>query len=934
MMNFRAAEFALIWLAAGWIALATDILVFRLVCYFFIGATIQGLAILMHEGVHGMLFRSRSLNRWVAFACGVPALLSVSSYRVGHLPHHRCERCNSDPDELENYSQNPRVLSLLFMATLLFGELFGVFRVGPANLWKCSRSERSNIIVEYGILIAIIVSVAATVPLGVLLHVWIFPVLVGKQLTNVRTLSEHILTDKENRVSPTRTVVSNRFVSFFMCNLNYHVEHHLFPGIPCYNLPQLHHLLAEAFPQYNVPIYKSYSRFLWDLMAFVVKAFLGRQNSLTLSVTSITSWGYEKDEVGFPIQITTDNKEVDMKHFHNTLTTAILFFGSILYASRQTDTLVILHLNDTHSNLAPIGPRDANLNGTLGGVARAASIILGEQLSNQNVLTLHAGDSFIGDLFFNTSYGIAEFSMLRALNLGAMAVGNHEFDLTPVVLNAALDAAFAESGFPLLSANVNLEAAEVQPLKKYIAPYLVRQIGNTKVGIFGLTTPATNVLSQPSPAFVDSHIVEISAAIVDTLNAKGCSLIICLSHLGFSLDQAVASYVPGIHLIVGGHDHIKLDQPVPVQNAAGDTTYIVQANAFYLNVGRMKIAVGDGKMKILQYQMLDVDSNVPEVPELKAAVDGLIAGIEETYGPVYSQRIGYASEHFDEVATNLTANGYHDTPIGNLVTDAFRATFHTDIAFEVGGSTAEPIYQGPIVAADLFRVVGYGFNTHNGLGYRMATFKMSGEAIAAGIEFGLSTIEQDDEFLVQASGLSYTYNATRPVGNRATQIMVGNQALDPARSYSVAANEFVPLFLQYLQIPFDSLRVYNDSTEFQVLSAYVAALDTIHPVRRNNVVSPVHDSKNDLPRAFELKQNFPNPFNPATVISYQLPVSSHVTLKVYNLLGEEIAILIDERIEPGEHRVMFKATRLPSGVYFVRMTANNTHSVRKILLMK
>lgn len=88
------------------------------------------------------------------------------------------------------------------------------------------------------------------------------------------------------------------------------------------------------------------------------------------------------------------------------------------------------------------------------------------------------------------------------------------------------------------------------------------------------------------------------------------------------------------------------------------------------------------------------------------------------------------------------------------------------------------------------------------------------------------------------------------------------------------------------------------------------------------------------PDAFSLKQNYPNPLNPSTVISYQIATTSYVTLKVYNVLGEEVAALVDETEEPGEYSVRFDGSKLPSGVYFYRMNAGNFNAVEKLVLLK
>ncbi len=604
-------------------------------------------------------------------------------------------------------------------------------------------------------------------------------------------------------------------------------------------------------------------------------------------------------------------------------------------AVAQPDTLTIIHINDTHSNLAPIGPRDESLNGTLGGIARLATLIGSTKQSAPNVLTLHAGDSFIGDIFFNRFAGAVELGLLKAIGVDVMAVGNHEFDLTPACLQMALDSAFVGGGFPLVSCNIDLDNDTVCSLKAYIAPWTIIDRGGVRIGIFGLTTPATNVLSLPQPALVLEDVVTPSLAAIDSLKAHGCTVIICLSHMGIALDDQLAASLPGVNVFVGGHDHLKTATPHAIPNPGGDTTYVVQANAFYLNAGIMTIEVNGGSVRLIGYEMKDIDSSIPEEPGIAAAVNGFIAEIEATYGPLYTQRIGYAREDFEEVAACPSADGPMDTPVGNFVADAFRAALKTDVALEVGGSTAQKIFHGPLVAADLFRVVGYGFNTENGLGYHLVTMNMTGEALVMGLELGLSDIETDDEFLAQVAGMSYTYNAHRPIGSRVVAVEVGGAPVDPLRSYSVAANEFVPVFLAFKGIPFSDLHVCSeDTTEFQVLVAAVAATDTIAPYRAQRVTSPVRGDNAPLPGNFNLYQNYPNPFNPSTRISYELPEQMHVRMEVFDMSGRKVATLMEGVYPQGFHVVEWDAAGLASGIYLCRLTAGALSATRKIVLLK
>ncbi len=96
----------------------------------------------------------------------------------------------------------------------------------------------------------------------------------------------------------------------------------------------------------------------------------------------------------------------------------------------------------------------------------------------------------------------------------------------------------------------------------------------------------------------------------------------------------------------------------------------------------------------------------------------------------------------------------------------------------------------------------------------------------------------------------------------------------------------------------------------------------------------IHQTSSEIPDRFELKQNYPNPFNPKTVINYELRVTSQVSIKVYNSLGEEAGVLVNEKQNPGSYSVDFDGSGLTSGVYFYRLDAGNFTDVKKMMLIK
>ncbi len=614
-----------------------------------------------------------------------------------------------------------------------------------------------------------------------------------------------------------------------------------------------------------------------------------------------------------------------------------IFFVTVLIGTSSLfaqDTLTVMYVNDTHSNLTPHAPRDASLNGTQGGMARAASVIGLNKMTETNVLTLHGGDFSIGDLFYNFYFGVPELKLMKAIGFDAMVLGNHEFDLTPFTLMEAFDSAFTDGSFSILSANLNMDDPAVAHLRDFVNDYTIKNIGGIKVGIFGLTTPETNVFSLPSPAYIDESLPDIIGAMITLFLTNDCDFIICLSHLGIDLDKTLASAIPGVDLIISAHDHFILEEPAVISNIFNSKTYIVQAGAFYENVGKIQFEIDGSDVKYLNNQIIPLDESIPEEPTVKAALDELAAGIEYYVPGAYTQQIGYATEYFEEVAPSVYEGKAMDTPVGNLVTDAFRWKKGTDIAIQVGGSTAQPIYEGPIVPADVFRTLGYGFNTVNGLGYRMATFDINGTALYLAFETVLAMVELNDEMLPQVSGMVYDFDINRNPGERLNYMLIGGRQVNPVETYSVTGNEFLVAALQdVFQIPISNIQIEEELTEFQVLVEYISTLGTISP-QSDGRITDLKEEKDEVLMTFELEQNYPNPFNPSTTISFVIPGNQKVSLKIYNILGQEVATLVNKNLKAGKYNYTWNAKGMASGTYIYSLTTDKYQQAKKMILLK
>lgn len=130
-----------------------------------------------------------------------------------------------------------------------------------------------------------------------------------------------------------------------------------------------------------------------------------------------------------------------------------------------------------------------------------------------------------------------------------------------------------------------------------------------------------------------------------------------------------------------------------------------------------------------------------------------------------------------------------------------------------------------------------------------------------------------------------------------------------------------------------SVKFQNNFYVLGGLGPVGSAVDIVEKIVLGGAVG-VEDEKEIIPTVFKINQNYPNPFNPSTVISWQLPVNSHVLIKVYDILGREIKTLVDENKEAGYYKINFDGSSLASGVYIYRLTAGTFNSTKKMLLVK
>jgi 5'-nucleotidase/UDP-sugar diphosphatase len=483
-------------------------------------------------------------------------------------------------------------------------------------------------------------------------------------------------------------------------------------------------------------------------------------------------------------------------------------------SSSSADQLTILHTNDTHSHLFPFGPQDQ-----YGGMARMSTLI--KKLKRRNawegnpVLTLNAGDVFVGTFVFNKYLGYSELKIMEGL-YDAWCLGNHEFDLGLDALTGILSGAFAGDApiqIPTLCANIDRVKLEGHPLLQMVQTQMIQQVGDIKVGLLGVvTTDPYNYSDEVNGILTDPYVAAAENA--GLLKAEGCDVVICLSHLGNVPDIQGLSLVDGIDIIVGGHSHTALTEAQEVNGKI-----IVQAGEFNRYLGELKVDVKPEGVELLGYKLHPINRKVSPDPMLLNTLSNLRKGIysDPRFGPVYTKQVATAKWNLEERWEE--GNPHRDTALGNLVCDAIRDAVESGgftlgefpmASLEAMGYIAHRIYKGKVVGNDVMCTVPYGYDPGSGLGFKIDLVLLAGAQILAGLEYTVSMVDYTDDLSLQTSGLTFEYDSSKTPASTLEEILMGQGRIDPSSVkihgvpidpeglYQVAMNEQLVSFLASL----------------------------------------------------------------------------------------------------------------------------------------
>jgi len=290
---------------------------------------------------------------------------------------------------------------------------------------------------------------------------------------------------------------------------------------------------------------------------------------------------------------------MERRTFLATMGAATAMAGLPLSAQANPETvrLTLLHTNDTHSRIEPFGPGNGAISGK-GGIARRAMLVKELRKQLGNVLLLDAGDVFQGTPYFNRYKGALDYQLMSMVGYDAATLGNHDFDNGVDGLVAAM----AQAKFPFVNCNFEMKGAPA--LAKHVQPWLVKSMPGVKVGITGVCVDFKGLVAPKNhEGVVWLDPIEALKPVIKLLrDQEKVDMVVLLSHLGHDLkgtaldDLTLAAKLPGIDVIIGGHSHTFLEEPVRIKNEGGETL-IFQVGFGGVNLGRMDFTLAKGGVK-------------------------------------------------------------------------------------------------------------------------------------------------------------------------------------------------------------------------------------------------------------------------------------------------------------------------------------------------
>lgn len=518
---------------------------------------------------------------------------------------------------------------------------------------------------------------------------------------------------------------------------------------------------------------------------------------------------------------------------------ALVALGAAGVAEAEIVRLTVVHTNDIHGGIDPSGATfmSRDFPPRLGGGASMVTLL--ERVRRDvdrrggHLMVLDAGDIFQGTPVGTLTRGRAVVDFMNAAGYDAFALGNHDFDEGKENARELV----SRARFPAV--NANLVDAGTGETVDWVEPWIIKDFGNLRVGLFGLITPETKNMSFPAniAGLEFAPLAPAARRCVEELRREGVDVILGVGHVGIPYDPAqaladrqrdgwpaeddprataidMAHAVDGIDAFFAGHIHKGFDYAWidPVTH-----TYIFQTYGRGSGAGIVTLDIDTATNQIVGHRFWSERGYLVTFFEDEYWPDEGVAG---SIGAEIAQAEAGMDREIGRATGKFTRSGEGETPMGNAVCDAMLEETGADFAFSNLGGIRDEFGPGPITPRDVFKVLPFD--------NKMVVFSMSGALLREVVETRVSGTHSG----LYIAGGTVVYNPTRPDFDRVVSFTVGGEAWDPGRTYRVVTSDFLAqgnVDLKMLPGVPEDRKLYTGKTMREAFENWIARHSPVAP---------------------------------------------------------------------------------------------------------
>lgn len=480
----------------------------------------------------------------------------------------------------------------------------------------------------------------------------------------------------------------------------------------------------------------------------------------------------------------------------------------------------IVFTHDTHSHLNTFTTVVDGLETELGGFARMNTLIEAQRAQNPDTLVIDGGDFSMGTLIqtvFETQ--AAELRMLGYLGCDVTTLGNHEFDYRSKGLANMLTSAQASGDAvpAMVVCNVDWDTMEAEGLTEGqqrlkdafaaygVSDYTVLEKGDVDIAVVGVFGKDALACAPTCELKFEDPIEAVKQTVADIKANEDVDMIVCVSHSGTwedeskSEDELLAKAVPDLDLILSGHTHTEIEEPIQ-----HGSTYVVSCGEYGKNLGELTLTQqADGRWAMSAYELIPITSDIA----VHAATQQTIDSFMDTVDTDYLARFGYTkdqvlAENDIVFSTQKDLENIHEEHnLGDIIADAYVYAVENaadydgvpvDLAVVPSGTVRDTYARGDITVEQVFNSFSLGIGADGVPGYPLISVYLTGREIRTAAEIDASVSDFMTTARLYCSGLNFTYNPHRLLLNKVTDVCLEDDgqrvALEDDKLYRIVAD--------------------------------------------------------------------------------------------------------------------------------------------------